>query len=202
MGVRPVSRRWLLRHAAAVGLGAALVVAGFALPAAGGGDVAAQRATVDFTVSGNSTVRGWTCTVKGSAQIVTGSGAPARGFDRGVQSVALTVPVNDFVCPEDEMRQHLLEAMRASEFPRITFQLQSYQPSGQGAVATGDLTILSTTRPVTFPIFITPSASGVRIEGEVPLDMTTYGVQPPVVMGGLLRVRPQIRVAFSGVVVP
>ena len=162
----------------------------------------AQQSTLDFSVSGNSTIRGWTCTVKGTAQITPGSGAAVRGFDRGVQTVALRVPVRDFVCPEAEMREHLLEAMRAGEFPEITFRLESYQPSPQGAVATGSLTILAATNPVTFPIFLTPSGSGVQIAGELPLDMTTYGVQPPVVMGGLLRVRPQIRIALSGTVTP
>ncbi len=163
---------------------------------------ASAQSSVAFTVSGNSTVRGWTCTVQGTAQITPGTGAPVRGFDRGVQSVVLTVPVNDFVCPEDEMREHLREAMRAPEFPTITFRMQSYQPSGQGAVATGTLTILSTTNPVTLPIFLTPGAGGVQISGDLPLDMTTYGVTPPVVLGGLLRVRPQIRIEFTGVVTP
>jgi hypothetical protein len=37
-----------------------------------GGTAAAQQATVDFTVSGNSTIRGWTCTVPGTAQVTTG----------------------------------------------------------------------------------------------------------------------------------
>ena len=32
--------------------------------------------------------------------------------------------------------------------------------------------------------------------------MTAYGVEPPVVMLGLLRVRPQIRIQFEGIVVP
>ncbi len=38
--------------------------------------------------------------------------------------------------------------------------------------------------------------------GEVSLDMTAYGVEPPVVMLGLLRVRPQVRIQFEGLVVP
>jgi polyisoprenoid-binding protein YceI len=160
------------------------------------------QSPVDFSVSGNSTVRSWTCHVRGTAQVTTGSAAAVRGFDGGVQTATLTVPVSDFECPEDEMREHLLEAMRAQEFPSITFRLDSYQPSGQGAVATGSLTILTTTHAVTFPIFMSPSGSGVQIEGELPLDMTTYGVQPPVVLGGLLRVRPQIRIQFSGTVTP
>jgi polyisoprenoid-binding protein YceI len=165
------------------------------------GPLSAQS-PVAFTVSGNSTVRGWTCTVQGSAEITRGSGAAVRGFDQGVQAVVLTVPVADFVCPEDEMREHLREAMRVTEFPTITFRLESYQPSGQGAIATGTLTILAATNPVTFPIFLTPGAGGVQISGNLPLDMTTYGVVPPVVLGGLLRVRPQIRIEFSGVVAP
>jgi len=173
------------------------VVAGLALCA---GPVAAQQSSVDFTVSGNSTVRGWTCTVRGTGQVTPGSASAVRGFDSGVQAATLTVTVADFVCPEDEMREHLLEAMRATEFPEITFRLDSYQPSGQGAVATGTITILNASRPASFPVFLTPSGSGVQIQGEVPLDMTEYGVEPPVVFGGLMRVRPQIRIAFSGVV--
>ncbi|MCH7856721.1 MAG: hypothetical protein IIB37_08210, partial [Gemmatimonadetes bacterium] len=53
-----------------------------------------------------------------------------------------------------------------------------------------------------FPLSLTPSGSGVRIAGEVALDMTDYGVEPPVVMLGLMRVRPQIRIQFSGMITP
>ena len=166
------------------------------------GAAAAQQSTVAFTVSGNSTVRGWTCTVPGTAQVTPGSATPVRGLAGGVQAVTLTVRVSDFVCPEDEMRQHLLEAMRAEQFPAITFQLRSYEASGQGVVAAGSLTILDATREVSLPISLTPSGSGVQIAGALPLDMTAYGVEPPVVMLGLMRVRPQIRVEFTGNVSP
>jgi polyisoprenoid-binding protein YceI len=180
-------------------------VAAYALAAVAllhGVPLAAQQNTIDFTVSGNSTVRGWTCTVKGAAQVTGGSGAAARGFDNGVQSATLTVPVQDFVCPEAEMREHLLEAMRATEFPQITFRLDGYEPTGQGAVANGSLTILDRTQPVSVPLTLAPASGGVQVQGAIPLDMTTYGVEPPVVMLGLLRVRPQIRIEFTGVVAP
>ncbi|MBM4183981.1 MAG: YceI family protein [Gemmatimonadetes bacterium] len=163
-------------------------------------EVGAQQSTFDFTVSGNSTVRSWTCTVRGAAQVTTGSGAAVRGFDSGVAGVALTVRVNDFQCPEDEMRQHLLEAMRATEYPTITFRLDNYQASAQGVTANGSLTIQAATNPVSLPLTVTPGSSGVQIAGELPLDMTAYGVQPPVVMLGLMRVRPQIRIQFTGTV--
>ena len=162
----------------------------------------AQRSSVDFSVSGTSTVRGWTCTVTGSAQVTTGSSTPVRGLADGVQVATLTVPVGEFDCPQDEMTEHLLEALRADEFPEITFRLVGYESSGQGAATTGTLTILDATRGVSFLLSLTPSGSGVRIEGELALDMTAYGVEPPVVMLGLMRVRPRIRIQFAGMINP
>ena len=51
---------------------------------------------VDFTVSGGSTIRGWTCFVGGSAEMTAGGAAAVPGFAAGVQTVTLRVPVNDF----------------------------------------------------------------------------------------------------------
>ena len=163
---------------------------------------AAQSSGVEFAVSGTSTIRGWTCSVSGSAEVTPGASAPVPGFDTGVQTATLTVPVNGFDCPEEEMREHLLEALRADEFDEITFRLENYEVSGPQAQASGSLTILDATAPVTFPISLSASGTGVEIEGELRLDMTTYGVEPPVVMLGLLRVRPQIRIEFTGLIAP
>jgi polyisoprenoid-binding protein YceI len=186
--------------ASLIGLGRAMTAAIVGLALLQAGPASAQ--SVDFTVSGTSTVRGWTCAVTGSARVTTGSSTALRGLDDGVQSATLTVPVEDFTCPDDEMLEHLLEALRAEEFPEITFRLDGYQASGQGAVTTGTLTILDATQEVTLVLFLTPSGSGVQMEGEVALDMTDYGVEPPVVMLGLMRVRPRIQIQFSGVLSP
>jgi hypothetical protein len=165
-----------------------------------GGEASAQRSSIDFTVSGTSTIRGWTCSVSGSARVTVGSATPVRGLADGVQAATLTVPVGEFYCPEDEMMEHLLEALRVDEFPEITFRLEGYEANSQGAVTTGTLTILDATEEVSFPLSLTPSESGVQMEGELALDMTAYGVEPPVVMLGLMRVRPQIRIQFSGTI--
>ena len=167
-----------------------------------GSPAAAQPSNVDFTVSGTSTVRGWTCSVSGTARVTPGSSTPAPGFADGVQSAMLTVPVADFECPDETMTEHLMDAMKPAEFGEITFQLDGYEASGGGADASGALTILGVTRPVSFPISLTPSSTGITIAGEVGLDMTEYGVEPPVVLLGLLRVGPEIRIQFEGLVIP
>ena len=119
-----------------------------------------------------------------------------------MQSAALTVPVADFECPDETMTEHLMDAMKPGEFAEITFQLDSYEASGDGVEASGALTIQGVSKPVSFPISLTPSGAAVAIAGEVGLDMTEYGVEPPVVLLGLLRVRPEIRIQFAGTVVP
>ena len=167
-----------------------------------GSPAAAQPSPVEFTVSGTSTIRGWTCSVQGTAEVTPGSSTQAPGFAAGVQSATLVVPVADFDCPDETMTEHLLEAMKPAEFAEITFRLESYEASSQGAEASGALTIQNVTQSVSFPISLTPSGAGVELAGELRLDMTAYGVEPPVVMLGLLRVRPQIRIEFEGLVAP
>ena len=185
--------RFLVRFVAAVAAGLLLLA---------GSPAAAQPSNVDFTVSGTSTVRGWTCSVSGTARVTSGSSAPAPGFAAGVQSATLTVPVADFECPDETMTEHLMDAMKPAEFAEITFRLDGYEASGDGAEASGALTIQAVTKPVSFPISLTASGAGVTIAGEVGLDMTEYGVEPPVVLLGLLRVRPEIRIQFEGLVIP
>ena len=127
----------------------------------------AAQSTVDFAVSGNSTIRGWTCEVTGTATLTTGGGDTAPGFETGVQAVVLTVPVAEFTCPNEEMTEHLMEAMRPDEHAEITFEMESYDVTSQGAQASGSLTILDTTETVPVSLQLTPAGAGADIEGEV-----------------------------------
>jgi polyisoprenoid-binding protein YceI len=196
-GRQAISRMWRggIRPRLAIAVCAGFVVWD-AQPAA------AQQPNVDFNVSGTSTIRGWTCSVRGVMAVTPGSGSskPAPGFANGVQSATVTVPVKAFKCPNDEMTQHLLEAMKADKFSEIVYRLQSYEVAGGQAQATGTLTVTGVTQPVNFPIALKASDQGVQIEGNTRVDMTKFGVDPPVVMLGLLKVGPQIRIEFKGLV--
>ena len=163
---------------------------------------AAQQPNVDFNVSGTSTIRGWTCSARGVIRFTpgTGSSKPAPGFASGVQTATATVPVKAFQCPNDEMTQHLLEAMKAEQFSEIVYRLEKYEVTGGQAQATGTLTITGVTQPISLPIALKASPQGAQIEGSTRLDMTKFGVEPPVVMLGLLKVGPQIRIEFKGIV--
>ena len=110
----------------------------------------------------------------------------------------MTAPVKDFRCPNDEMQQHLMETMKPEQFPEIVFKLEKYTMAGTIAQTTGTLTIQSTTQPVTLPLTLKASDQGVQIDGNTRLDMTKFGITPPVVMLGLLKVGPEIRIEIKG----
>jgi hypothetical protein len=163
--------------------------------------VAAQQPNVEFAVSGTSTIRSWTCTVSGVLKVTPGTGAqPLPGFTGGIQAATLTVPVKAFKCPEAEMTQHLLDAMKADKFSEITYRLERYEVKGGQAEATGSMTIGGVSAPISIPIAVKASGQALQMEGNTRLDMTKFGIDPPVVMLGMLKVGPQIRIEFKGVV--
>lgn len=88
---------------------------------------AAQSAPAQFEVSGTSTVRGWMCPVEGAVEMTPGqSSDPLPGFPNGLRSVTVTVQVREFECPEEQMNEHLQEAMESPEHPQIVFELREY----------------------------------------------------------------------------
>jgi hypothetical protein len=179
---------------------AAIVGAGLLLAVAS--PAAAQQPNVDFTVSGTSTIRGWTCTAKGTLAVKPGGGPAAPGFPNGVQTATLTVPVKGFTCPNEEMTEHLMQAMQPEKFPEIVYKVEKYELTGDRAQTTGTMTIHGNAQPFSLPVVVKGSGAGAALEGSTRLDMTTYGVEPPVVMLGMLKVGPQIRIDFKGLVTP
>ena len=125
------------------------------------------------------------------------SSDPLPGFPSGVQSVTITVQVQEFDCPEEEMNEHLQEAMEASQHPEIVFELQQYSMAGDTAAASGAITIHGVTKPITFEIEFVESADGVRGVGQTEVNMTEFGVTPPSVWLGLLNVGEVVTTDFD-----
>ncbi len=161
---------------------------------AGAATLDAQQPNLDFTVSGTSTIRGWTCTVKGTMTVTPGPGGGVAmpGFASGVKSATVRVPVKAFTCPNAEMTEHLMQAMKPDQFPEIVYQIEKYELAGDRAQASGTMTIQGRSQPVTLPVVIKASGNGVALEGSTRLDMTAYGVEPPVVMLGMLKVHDSL----------
>ena len=165
----------------------------------------AQAAGTTLTIAGTSTVRSWTCEAEGFAM----TPRPVSGFEEGVlnrekalETVTVTFPVAAIECGNGTMNDHLRKALQADAHPEITYTLATYElrdaEGGVAVEAEGRLTIAGQERPITMAITAEADADGrLRIKGEQRVDMTEFGVKPPKLMLGTLKVGKEVVVTFD-----
>jgi len=160
----------------------------------------APGASGRITVSGGSTVRSWSCDVtqfQATLRTEPGSAAAVADLPEGRQRVAVVIPVAQMDCRNGTMNEHMRNALEAEDHPEIRYELTGYQVVNGAVRATGDLTIAGETKPVTMDVQVDPRSGGVRVQGETALRMTEFGVRPPRLMLGTLKVHDEITVSFD-----
>ncbi len=158
-------------------------------------------------VEGNSTVRRYKC----DAARVTGSVAtdPASSstaiadLQKAVRGAELSIPVAELACGDNTMDAHMRKALKAESHPAIRFQLTSHEVLPQGAdkgtiKLTGRLNIAGKENVITMSADATQEANGaLRVKGSKELKMTDFGVKPPSLMLGTLKVHDPVTVHFN-----
>lgn len=165
----------------------------------------AQAAAGSLLIDGTSTVRSWTC----EAEQFTVKPGPTKGFESGVlagqpalETLTLSVPVNAIECGNGKMNDHLRNALKAGDHPQVLYTLSSYDiaaaQSGAQVSTVGQLTIAGAERPIRMNVTVTKDATGaLRVKGEHEIKMTDFGVKPPTLMLGTLKVGATVTVKFD-----
>jgi len=153
---------------------------------------------------GTSTVRDWTCAAgQLDAVIDAAAGAPGSVLagQKAVNTVTLTIPVARLNCNDNRtMNGHMLKALNATRHPTIEFSLLSYEiahAAPSSGTLQGTLMINGTTRPVTLPVEFEGVEGALRVTGNYALKMTEWGVVPPKLMMGALKVGETVTVRFD-----
>jgi polyisoprenoid-binding protein YceI len=153
--------------------------------------------------TGTSTVRNWDCKAPNiQAAIDAEAGAPAAVLDgrKAVRTVDLTFPVSALDCENRTMNNHMRNALNAEQHQYIRFTLTGYSLAKATATTgtlEGSLMINGQTRPITLPVQFANAAGALRVTGRYPLPMTQWGVQPPRLMMGTMKVGDTIVVNFD-----
>lgn len=167
---------------------------------------ASYQVTGDLRVDGGSTVRSWSCEATTlNAQITGAPGASLalNGLEGAVQSLRLEIPSGDLDCDNDTMNDHMWKALQTDEHPRILFQMEGYTvatpgESGAQVELRGQLEMAGETLPVTLRLEATEEADGrLRVQGIHELNMTEWGMRPPRLMLGTLRVHEDVQIHFD-----
>lgn len=154
---------------------------------------------------GTSTVRDWSCKAPSiQAAIDAESGAPAAVLDgrKAVRTVDLTFPVASLDCQNGNrtMNNHMRNALNATQHQNIRFTLNEYtlaKASTTTGSLQGTLMINGQTRPITVPVQFANAEGALRVTGSYPLAMTQWGVQPPRLMMGTMKVGDTVTVNFD-----
>ncbi|HKP75869.1 MAG TPA: YceI family protein [Longimicrobiaceae bacterium] len=157
-------------------------------------------------VDGTSTARAWHC--ESTRAVGTAAASTTELAQLGsVGAASVTVPVASLDCRNNTMNGHMRNALKADQAAEIRFHASSVQVTPTGADAgtvemQGTLSIAGQDRPVTINGTVERENGQLRVRGSKRITMTEWGVRPPSLMLGAMRVAPAATVGFDVVLKP
>lgn len=156
-------------------------------------------------LEGTSTVQRFECRAPrfdADVQARPDAAAAVLKGGKAVETVTVTVAAAALDCGNATMNEHMLKAVRAKEHPTIEFRLTSYEltpaQAGTGIRMNGRLTLGGTERPITLRAEATGSADGgLRVVGVHDVRMTEFGLKPPSLMMGTMKVGDVVKVRYD-----
>lgn len=155
-------------------------------------------------VDGSSTMRKWTCKVGAFDAAVDAQpnavGAVLAG-QKAVRTVNVSIPTAKMDCGNGTMNEHMLKALKATEFPTIEFKVTGYDVATGGAGVQGTLNGVLTLGGVQKPIAVAAEGredgGALRVTGNATVRMKEFGLKPPTLMMGTLKVDEKVTVGFD-----
>jgi len=157
-------------------------------------------------IAGTSTVRSFQCQAgafdaKVASTSVEAVAAVLAG-EKAVSKVEVTVPVERLDCRNGTMNEHMRKALKAKEFPTVVFRAEAYDlvrsNDSIAVTMTGSLTLGGVEKPITIKAQAKPGANGALVvSGTREVRMTEFGLKPPTLMLGTMKVDDRVTVGFD-----
>jgi polyisoprenoid-binding protein YceI len=148
-------------------------------------------------IEGGSTVRSYKCTAKAiEATVSTGAEGPVAALATLVSTANVAISTAALECGNGTMNEHMRKALKQPEFPTISFKLESYdvEPSG---MLTGKLSMAGQDRAIQFPATFTDDGNAIRVQGNKAINMKEWGIKPPSLMMGTMKVKEMVTIHFD-----
>lgn len=152
---------------------------------------------------GTSTLRSWTCTadkIESKIDAETGVADAVLDGRKVAGTLEVEFPVEKLECKNGTMNEHMRKALVATKYPEIKFDLSGYdltKGTPPGATVQGSLTMNGQSHPIAVPVQFVRADGALRVTGKVPLKMTEWGIKPPTLMMGTIKVGEVVTVQFD-----
>jgi hypothetical protein len=140
------------------------------------------------------------------SELAPGPGAPIPAIldKQALKRFEFSLPVDTLKSKEKTLDKNMYKALKAEKCPTIDFHMSKYEvkpASGGGnerpVQATGTLKIACEEKLVTLDAILQPDAENLRVKGEYTLKMTDYGVKPPTMALGTIRVKDKVVIHYD-----
>jgi len=180
-----------------------------ALPASGAWTVANEMLVLQpqsrLWIDGASTIRSFSCKAGEVNAVVEAAGPNAipqlLTGEKGVKTVHVTIPAERLDCGNGTMNEHMRKAIKLAEHQSIEFRLADYDVArgadGVSGTINGTLLLGGVTKPITLKAEGEPQGGMFHVTGSYELDMTEYGLKPPTLMFGRIKVAKTVKVNYD-----
>ncbi len=159
-----------------------------------------------LTVSGTSTIKAFTCkTSQLDATVIVDKGytRDLTKIARPIVSVRVEIPAKSLECGNKTMNNHMYKALKTDKNPTIVYTMSGYDlfngtMSGFSAKTTGTLTIAGKEKTVVMDVKAERvEETKATAKGEQSILLTDFGIKPPSLMLGTMRVGNEIKIKFN-----
>jgi len=151
-------------------------------------------------IEGDSTLHRWSST---STALGFQADSPEGNIGTIVQDglvagVKVSIPVSSLQSGEKGLDKNMRKALKADANPDIVFSMIRYKVDlpGSKLLASGTLTIAGEKKEISIEAPFRLQDGRLVIDGQYPLLMTDYGVKPPTLMLGAIKVDNRVAVKF------
>jgi len=164
----------------------------------------ALAATVSSSVKvlGDSTLHKWEARatkLEITASLNAGGAGVWEGVEKGqLKALKLSIQAEGLKSNESEkMDKNMRSAMESDKFGEIGFVMSGYEIKDDEVLARGSLTIHGVSKDVELKGKISGKDKNVSVKGSYELVMSAYGIKPPVMMLGTVRVADKVSIAYD-----
>lgn len=160
-------------------------------------DISANSAKL--TISGTSTVQAWKCeakTVDTTLQLAD-SKLALDSVAQDVSGARVRIATMALDCKNGTMNDHMREALKAKQHAQISFNVKSISGEKGALKLNGELTLAGVTRAISIPATVAQQGTALRAKGQYTLNMKEYGIKPPTLMFGTMKVGETVTLDFD-----